>query len=135
MIIQSLKKLIKRDKDTKPVLLHGMVSLLLQDIDSEVAIKEFCQELELDGNLVINLIDLISPETRKLTQILIDLLSSNPLRDESRLCQSFISLFKGDISTVKLLSGKMEIKLSELLPVIAGALGNMSVLSEFYSKI
>ena len=112
-----------------------MLSVLLLDIESEDSIKAFCKELDLDGNLVISLIDLISPTTKKFTQIVIDLLSTNPSREESKLCQSFISLFKGDISTAKLLASKMGIGLNQMMPVIAAALGNMGILSEYYSQI
>ena len=80
MIRQSLNKLIN-EKGKSKLILDGLLSILLFDIESEDSIQRFCSELDLDGNLIINLIDLISSDTKRFAQILIELLGTNPIKD------------------------------------------------------
>ena len=42
---------------------------------------------------------------------------------------------KGDLTSVKALTLKLSIDQQTLIPVLAAALGNMTILSEFYSFI
>jgi hypothetical protein len=91
--------------------------------------------LDIDGGLVIDLIDIIQQETQRFPQIIMGMLNSNPQKEEAKICSSFISLFKGDLSTAKILSQKMGVNQNLAVPVIAAALGNMQILSEFYSQI
>ena len=79
------------------------------------------------------MIDLTSQDTQKFAQIAIDLLSTNSQQEESKICSSFISLFKNDLSQAKTLTNKLGVDSRTALPVIAAALGNMTILSEFYS--
>ena len=79
--------------------------------------------------------EITSPSHKNSPKIVMDLLSTNDSKEESKLCSSFISLFKGDLSQTKLLSRKLGIETQKAIPVIAASLGNMKILSEFYSNI
>lgn len=111
MIRQSLNLLLDKKKAEKEIF-DGLLSILLHDTESEDSIQRFCTELELDGTFIINLIDLLSANTQRFAQILIDLLKTNPVRDQHKLCQSYISLFKKDLSSVKLIAEKIGIPLT-----------------------
>ena len=76
MIRNSLLKLLD-DKDIKNDVLEGFIGIFLEDIEAEASIKSFSSVLDLDGDLMLKLVDLSSNETRNFPSILMELLSSN----------------------------------------------------------
>lgn len=85
MIRTSLNEII-HDSEVNAEILDGLLSVLLLDIESEDHIKAFGKELDIEGNLLINLMDLTSADTQRFPQIVMDLLSTNPAKEESKLC-------------------------------------------------
>lgn len=63
MIRQSMNSLVKTGKINK--FFDGLLSILLLDTESEESIQRFCDELELDGTLVISLIELLSSDSKR----------------------------------------------------------------------
>ena len=76
MMRLSLMDIIK-DSDLDRKAQEGLIAVLLGDIEVEDSIKIFAKLLDIDGQLLIDLIDLTSSETKNLPRILIDFLKSN----------------------------------------------------------
>ena len=122
-----------REKEIRLDILEGVIAVLQNDIEAESAIQNLATQLDLDGQLLINMIDLQSSTTKRFPTILIDLFKQQDQNDETKLCQSFLGLINGDLSCVKLISKKLGIDQAKTLPILAAALGDMGVLSESYT--
>ena len=124
---------ILQDKDIKSDILEGVISVMLGDIEADKSIRTLAKQLDIDGSLLINIMDISAAESKNFSTIIIEMLNRNPTKDENKLCNSFISLFKGDMSSFNMVAAKIGVNLNSGTPVIAAALGNMTIISEYYS--
>ena len=67
MIRYSLVELIAPGSKKDKQILEGLISILMNDSENEECIKELCNgQLDINGNMYLQLMDLTSPSTLKL---------------------------------------------------------------------
>lgn len=67
MIRSSLVELIAPRSNKDKQILEGLISILMNDSENEEAVKELCNgQLDINGNMYLQLMDLTSPNTQKL---------------------------------------------------------------------
>ena len=76
-----------------------------------------------------------SGSSQNFTKNLIYMLSTNYHKKDDQLITSFISLFKRDMSQARTLIQKLQVDQRKATMVLAAALGDMNILTEFYSDI
>jgi hypothetical protein len=76
-----MKGLIQ-DKGVDMEILEGFLSVLLGDIEAEDSIKILSEQLDIDSKSLIELIDLIAPDTKNFPNILMNLLSTHSSKEE-----------------------------------------------------
>lgn len=93
-----------------------------------------CKQLEIDGDFLIRIMDLVSKNTKNLPSVIMDLLAGHD-EEQSKICTSFLYVMKGDLTMVKSITQQLGIEGSNVTAVLASAAGNFNILAEFYQLI
>jgi hypothetical protein len=132
LILQGLKELIDIHFSNKKLLI-GLISILLGDSENEDEIKALSAKIDIKGEFLLLIMELSSQSTRMLPSILMKLMETNGIKSEVSLCKSLISIFKNDLSSVKILTKKLDIDHHAAMAVLSSATGHVQILSEYYS--
>ena len=88
--------------------MEGLISCFQKDTEATLSIKKFAVDLGLDGDFLVNLIDLTSSgSSPNFTKNIIYMLNTNYHKKDDKLISSFISLFKRDMSQARSLIQKL----------------------------
>ena len=88
--------------------MEGLISCFQKDTEATLSIKKFAVDLGLDGDFLVNLIDLTaSGSSLNFTKNIIYMLNTNYHKKDDKLISSFISLFKRDMSQARCLIQKL----------------------------
>ena len=115
---------------------EGLISCFQKDTESILSIKNFALDLGLDGDFLVNLIDLTASEiSPSFMKSIIYMLSTNQNKKDNKMISSFAALFKRDMSLAYNLIQKLKVDQRKATMVLAAAVGDMTILSEFYADI
>lgn len=120
-----------KDENINQSVLEGLISVLLKDTEAESSIKKFAKQLDISGQLLMNLMEITSIERNNFTSAVKDLIDHNSRDDENQICTSIINLFNKDMSSFSYLASKLGVDFQKAAPVIAAPLGNLVILKEY----
>ena len=96
------------DESIQAHLVEGLISCFQKDTEASLSIKKFAVDLGLDGEFLVNLIDLTASESSSsFMKNIIFMLSTNYHKKDDMIISSCISLFKRDMSQVLTLIHKL----------------------------
>lgn len=102
LVVDSISACLK-DQEINLTVLEGLGAVLTSNTDYRDQIMYLCNQLEIEGNLLIKLMDLKSKVPQNLSNIVMDLFKNHD-EEQSKICTSFIYTIKGDLSLVKVLA-------------------------------
>ena len=124
------------DANIQTHFVEGLISCFQKDTEASLSIKKFAVDLGLDGDFLVNLIDLTASESSpSFMKNIIYMLRTNYHKKDDKIISSFASLFKRDMSLALTLIQKLQVDQRKATMLLAAALGDISILSEFYSDI
>jgi hypothetical protein len=107
-------------------IMNGFLGVFMKDIRVEKDIIKMAKKLDLDGGLVMDLLQIVNEDSQLVSSSVLNLIQDDV--ESPEIIASLVAMFRKDIPSSRTLAEKIGVKPSDFVPLMAAAAGKLDLM-------